>query len=358
MAEGYEELFKSLIEKEMTAPDESVQDTKRNAIASLIPMAAGVLTGQVSQGAQLGMSTYKTLEDQRSKSRGKLLDYLAKMNAKKTSTDWQMKDTESGVVMFDKNSGQWKETGLHPFQKDIVSNWQQAGGTDYLTFFRKNPKDGTPEIVKTDTKMRERMPSPFLDIAAKRLEEDIKEREEKKVQKYAEDLDPIMPLGQSLETIETFLAKNEGKDLPGVGMLDIAAGKFGLKASLSDPKLSPEEAMFVNAVNELKRGESLKTGGKALTQIEMEMVEKGIGLLNKGGEENFRMGIKYIRDGYNAYIARTKAKYPPEVSKKFSDRGGDLPKSSYNGVSSSKKASRDAEKAAIEAELKKLKGNK
>ena len=86
MVEGYEELVKSLLEKEVTAPDESVQDTKRNAIASLIPMAAGVLTGQVGQGAQLGLNAYKTIEDQRSKSRGKLLDYLAKMN-KKEPTD-------------------------------------------------------------------------------------------------------------------------------------------------------------------------------------------------------------------------------------------------------------------------------
>ena len=85
MVEGYEELVKSLLEKEVTAPDESVQDPKRNAIASLIPMAAGVLTGQVGQGAQLGLNAYKTMEDQRSKSRGKLLDYLAKVGKKSGS---------------------------------------------------------------------------------------------------------------------------------------------------------------------------------------------------------------------------------------------------------------------------------
>ena len=86
MIEGYGELVKSLVEKEISTPDESVQDTKRNAIASLIPMVAGVLTGQVSQGAQFGLNAYKSLEDQRSKSRGKLLDYLAKMKDKKASS--------------------------------------------------------------------------------------------------------------------------------------------------------------------------------------------------------------------------------------------------------------------------------
>lgn len=85
MVEGYEELVKSLLEKEVTSPDESIQDPKRNAIASLIPMAAGVLTGQVGQGAQLGLNAYKTMEDQRSKSRGKLLDYLAKVGKKSGS---------------------------------------------------------------------------------------------------------------------------------------------------------------------------------------------------------------------------------------------------------------------------------
>lgn len=82
--QDYDTLVKSLLEKEMSAPDESVQDTSRNAMASLVPMVAGVLTGQVSQGAKLGMQTYKGLEDQRQKSRGKLLDYLAKLKGKES----------------------------------------------------------------------------------------------------------------------------------------------------------------------------------------------------------------------------------------------------------------------------------
>ena len=71
----YNELLSGLMKEELSNKDRTVEDPQRNVLASLIPMAAGVLTGQVSQGAQLGVQTYKGLEDQRQKSRGKLLDY-------------------------------------------------------------------------------------------------------------------------------------------------------------------------------------------------------------------------------------------------------------------------------------------
>ena len=80
----YNELLSGLIKEELSNKDSTVEDPQRNVLASLIPMAAGVLTGQVSQGGQLGMQTYKGLEDQRQKSRGKLLDYLAKLKGKES----------------------------------------------------------------------------------------------------------------------------------------------------------------------------------------------------------------------------------------------------------------------------------
>lgn len=345
----YNELLSGLIKDELSNKDSTVEDPQRNVLASLIPMAAGVLTGQVSQGGQLGMQTYKGLEDQRQKSRGKLLDYLAKMKGSTPKDNWTLKDTENGIVSYNSRTGEIKPTDLKPFEKETIPSWQQAGGTDNLTLFRRNPKDGSPEIVDTGIKMQQRPLSPFLAIAAKRLEEDMKEREEKKVQKYAEDIEPLAPLGHALETIESYMAKNPSKDLPGVGMLDIAAGKFGMKANLSNPKLTDEEALFVNAVNELKRGESLRTGGKALTQIEMEMVDKGIGLLSKGGEQNFRMGMKYIRDGYSSAMNRAKAKYPEKASKTFSDRGGSMPSATSIPSNSSSQSEIDA----MNEELKK-----
>ncbi len=359
MIEGYEELVKSLLEKEVTAPDESIQDPKRNAIASLIPMAAGVLTGQVGQGAQLGLNAYKTMEDQRSKSRGKLLDYLAKMKKDSSKDDWQMKDTDNGIVMYNQRTGEMKNTGMQPFQKDASSNWQQVGGTNYATFFRKNPEKDTPEIFSTDIKI-EKPVSPYIDIASRRLEEDIKEREERKIQKYSEDTEPLRKLEAPLAEIESYINKNGSNDLPGVGAIDIQLGKLGLKGSLTDPKLNPEEAAFVNAVKTMIANKSFSEGGKALSVIENQLITGGIGLLEKGGEENFRQGVKQIREGLNSAYSNMKAKYPKDVSSKYSARGGSETTTTTRFANKRKRSIDEirTEKAAIEAELNKLKGKK
>ena len=75
MPVDYEAIKQKLMMDSVSLDD---SDNTRNAIAALVPMAAGVLTGNVSEGAQLGIKSYQTLEDQRQKSRSKLLDYLAK----------------------------------------------------------------------------------------------------------------------------------------------------------------------------------------------------------------------------------------------------------------------------------------
>ena len=162
MIEGYDELVKSLLEKEVSAPDESVQDTKRNAIASLIPMAAGVLTGQVSQGAQLGLNAYKSLEDQRSKSRGKLLDYLAKMNKKEPTDKIITKDILVGdtpeTIAFNQNDllkGEVNPLSLGKVQpKSNTMSAPVSTGAGLITrgeFAEKRARgekvEGTPRII-------------------------------------------------------------------------------------------------------------------------------------------------------------------------------------------------------------------
>lgn len=349
---GFEQLRERLINEEV---EKLSNDTSADqaAIQAIVPMVAGALVGRSDIGAKVAGDRLVGYGAEQDKNKSKLLEYLAKLKTDKADKeDWELKAVDGKMVKMNKKSGEIVETEYQPPTKETLPNWQQIGGTKTATLFRKNPETGLPEIYDTGKEITQRPLSPFLSIASKRLEEDIKEREEKKIQGYASDVEPLAPLGQSISTIETYLNKYPNQDLPGVGALDIMAGKFGLKADLKNPKLSPEEAMFVNTVNELKRSESMRTGGKALTQTEMELVDRGIGLLNKGGEANFREGMRYVRQGYDSAMSRAKAKYPSKASETFKQRGGDdMPKTAYKQSPSKESAQKELD--SVNEELRK-----
>jgi Sec-independent protein translocase protein TatA len=141
MAEqNYDEVRKRLLSKEIS--DVENPNTVMDAVVTAgVPLAIGALGGQMGAAYKAAQSGISGMQEQQAKKKEKLLDYLSKMKTAQSDNNWKLENVDGKVVKVDSKTGNIVDTGFKPHQKDVSPSWQQAGGTENLTLFRKNPND-------------------------------------------------------------------------------------------------------------------------------------------------------------------------------------------------------------------------
>lgn len=140
--------------------------------------------------------------------------------------------------------------------------------------------------------------------ADKRLESDV--------QKAGKDLEPNAQMKADLETV---IGAAKESDIPGVGVI---AGR------LPDWLLSAEGVQTRQAAQRLMNGILRATSGAAVTPSEAERQLAARGMGPGATEQSFRLGLQALAKEAQSAMARTQAKYRPEVLGELEARGGVL----------------------------------
>lgn len=345
----YEALRQKLMQEEIDKAIPNEENDQKRVMTSAIPMLAGVLFGNATRGAQMTQQMLTGYEAEKSKNKANLLSYLSKMKPKDVAQDWEMKNVDGKVVQQNSKTGEIRETQYKPFEKDVTPTWQQLGGTKTAQLFRKNPETGLPEVYDTKQPMTQR--PNYYGIAEERLKFEKDKDLENRATKVKEELEPIQNVEFPLASVEKYLSKNAGKkDLATLGPVD------RLRADYAPFTLGSDDKEFKSQVDSLLRQEAFATGGKTLTSTEKEIATAAYGYLKMGDEENFRRGILKLREFVDMRKASALASQKPEAGALYKERF-----KAQGGVEPSGKTTRPiseirSEKAAIEAELQKLKG--
>lgn len=332
--------------------DDATSDSGRAAIASLIPMAAGVLTGNVSEGAQLGLKSYQTLEDQRQKSRSKLLDYLSKMKPASEDGDWKLQQVDGKMVKISGKTGQIVPTDYKPFEKDTVPSWQQVGGAKTATFFRKNPLDNSVDIYKTDIPVENKFGGSDVAWAnyLQRIKEHddlLKKQKEEKIQKAEKEVSPLLEIDYHIKNLDK-MVPSKGS-IPGVGFPENMLNNIGIRP------FGEKGKEISNSLSNLRDTIAKLRSGGQVTEDEAKRLEQSLGTGSFDSETDFRIAMKNFKNVYGQIMATKRGAYESDVLSEFDKRISANKEAMSSSVDKSqqKKFSKQSELDKINAELAK-----
>lgn len=376
----YEAIREKILKEEIDKNYNQNSNDNSAEIAALVPMAAGILTGNMGAGAKLGMDYLSSVEKQKKDNSSKLLSYLSsmKINPIKSNTGKIItKDIDVNGVMQTQafNEDDIRSGNINPL---VLGNAQPKGALlvnskgEFVTPTKApgqtaapikqiiQDQDGSYQVSKPRATNEQPIVTKLKGVGGKpnyrglqeeRLAWDKEKDLENRAAKIKEELEPIQNVEFPLASVEKYLAKNSGKkDLAMLGPLD------RLRADYAPFTLNSDDKEFKSQVDSLLRQEAFATGGKTLTTTEKDIATAAYGYLKMGDEENFRRGISKLREFVEMRKASAMASQKPEAAALYKERF-----KAQGGVEPSSKPTRPiseirSEKALIEAELQKLKG--